>query len=503
MICSSVMTWERARRGYQSFAFVLPLLAACGASQPLDGLEGETGGTGGSSASGGTGTGGGAAVGQGGSLIAAGGSSASGGAAVTGGAGGAGAVAGAGGSAASAGTGSGAMSGAGGSLAPTGGTGGASAAGGSAGAGVCQELAVVPTPQIPIVAIVVDNSSSMYEPRAELFDRLYDALMNPTTGAIKPLEDKVRFGFSSFRSPDETRVPETDDSCAEIVSVPYALTNFAAIDERYKEVGLDGRHPTGCGATPNEPGCGETDWETPTGHSLRRIAADLAAFPADPPGSKKYILFVTDGTPNTCMVANPNCGQDLALKTIQDAYAAGVGTFVVGIGNITRDNPGCTLASMRCGDDHLQDVANAGTGQPVAPPPMSYWYEQCPAQASGVNPGTPQATYAADATLAGTSPFYTATTADELRTALNGLLSDVISCTVEMDAKVTGNPALGTVTVGGTPVNYSDPDGWTLDMTTLYTVTLQGAACETFKSGAVLNIEFPCDPSGNPIAVRR
>jgi hypothetical protein len=418
--------------------------------------------------------------------------------------GGAGPAAGMGGSAASAGSGTAAMAGAGGSVGATGGTAGAATgAGGAGGAGICQELSVVPTPQVPLVAIVVDNSSSMYEPREELFDRLFDALMNETTGAIKPLETKVRFGFSSFRSPDETRVPETDDSCAEIVSVPYALDNFAAIKERYEQVGLDARHPTGCGATPNAAGCGQTDWETPTGHSLRRIAADLAAVPADPPGSRKYMLFVTDGTPNTCMVPNPNCGQDLALKTIQDAYAAGIGTYVVGIGNITRDNPGCTLASMRCGEDHLQDVANAGTGQPVAPPPMSYWYEQCPAQASGTNPGTAQAVYAADATAAGTAPFYTATTAEELRTALTALLSDVISCTVELDATVTGNPALGTVTVGGTPVSYADPDGWTLDMTTLYNVTLQGAACDTFKGGAVLDIKFPCDPSGNPIAVRR
>jgi hypothetical protein len=87
--------------------------------------------------------------------------------------------------------------------------------------------------------------------------------------------------------------------------------------------------------------------------------------------------------------------------------------------------------------------------------------------------------------------------------ARHGLLANVISCTVEMDARVTGNPALGTVTVGGNPVTYSDPNGWALDMATLYNVTLQGAACETFKAGAELHISFPCDPSGNPIAVRR
>jgi hypothetical protein len=410
-----------------------------------------------------------------------------------------------GGASPSGGTGGG-TGGTGGALIGQGGAlsvGGATAAmGGDGGMAICNKLDVVPTEEVPTVAIVVDNSSSMYEPREELFDRLYDALMNPTTGAIRPLEEKVRFGFASFRSPDETRVPESDESCAQITTVPYALNNFATIDTTYQAVGADGRRPDGCGTTPNEPNCGETDWETPTGHALTRVAADLGMFTPDTPG-RKYILFVTDGTPNTCMVPNPNCGQDLALKAVQDAYTAGIGTFVIGIGNIVRDNPGCNTTSMRCGEDHLQDVANAGAGQPVEPPPMNYWYEQCSTQHSGTNPGTPAATYAASA-AGGTAEYYTATTAEELRIALSGLLTSVISCTVEMDAIVTGDPAQGTVKVGGTPVGYNDADGWVLDMTTKYNVTLQGAACETFKSGAELNIEFPCDPvTMKPIAEPR
>jgi hypothetical protein len=401
----------------------------------------------------------------------------------------------------------------GGSGGTTGGTGGVSGGtggaislgggttGGSAGRPICDSLDIVHMPLVPTVAIVVDNSSSMYEPREELFDRLYDSLMNPTTGAIKPLESKVRFGFASFRSPDETRVPESDDSCAQITSVPYALDNFAVIDTTYTAVGVDGRRPDGCGATPNMANCGETDWETPTGHALGRIAADLAAYTPDTPGGK-YILFVTDGTPNTCMVPNPNCGQDLSLKAIQDAYAAGIGTFVVGIGSITRDNPGCVPNSMRCGEDHLQDVANAGTGQPVEPPPMGYWYEQCATQQSGTNPGTPTATYA-PVGGGGTAEYFTATTAEELRTALTGLLTNVVSCTVEMNAVVTGNPAGGVVKLGGMDVPYNAADGWVLDMTTRYSVTLQGTACETFKGGADLHIEFPCDEMGNPITEPR
>ncbi|HVR20156.1 MAG TPA: vWA domain-containing protein, partial [Polyangiaceae bacterium] len=361
-----------------------------------------------------------------------------------------------------------------------------------------QDLTVVPTPQVPTVAIVVDNSSSMYEPRAELWDRLYDAMMNPTTGAIKPLEGKVRFGFSSFRSPQSTSVPETNDACAQIVNVPYALDNFDEINTVYQGVGLDGRRPAGCGATPNASGCGETSWETPTGHSLRRIAAALGTFTADPPG-KKYMLFVTDGTPNTCQVANPNCGQDLALKAIQDAQAAGIGTFVIGIGDILATNSGCNTGSMRCGRDHLQDIANAGAGQPVAPPPMAYWYEQCATIQSGTSPGTPVATYAASGQTPGTATYYTAMSAAELRTALTTLLTDVVSCTIELDATVnaTADPGLARVTLAGTAVPYNTADGWILE-TTRDKITLQGAACVTFRGGASVNVVFPCQ-NGRPI----
>lgn len=246
---------------------------------------------------------------------------------------------------------------------------------------------------------------------------------------------------------------------------------------------------------------GWADWDTPTGHAITRVANELAAFTPDPPG-RKYILLVTDGTPNTCRVFDPDCGQDLAIKAVQDAFALGIGTFVIGVGNIARGMSTCDPNAGRCGEDHLQDIANAGTGAPVAPPPQSYWYSQCATIQSGTNPGTPQATYAASEAEAGNAPYFTATTAAELREALSGLLNDVISCTVEMDAIVTGNPALGEVTVDSNPVSYGDPNGWILE-TNRYSVTLQGAACRAFKDGAKVDIKFPCDPNGNPIAVRR
>jgi hypothetical protein len=493
VVCSAVMTWERARRGHRCLAFVIPLVAACGAGKPIQD-ESATGGTGGSSASGGTGTGGGAAVGQGGTLISAGGSSAEGGATMSGGVGGAGATAGAGGSAANAG--SGVTSGTGGTVGTTGGAGGAAGAaagaGGSAGAGVCQQLSVVPTEQIPTVMLLVDNSSSMFETMPPAWPILYSALMDPAMGVVKGLENKIRFGFAAYKG---ANMPSTEDSaaCATWAKVGPALDNHAAIDAEYAPIVWPIDHPK---------------WETPTGHAINMAAADLAAYMPDPPGPK-FILLVTDGNPNTCAMLDPQCGQDLAIKATQDAFAAGIGLFAMGIGDIVaQPNNGCPT-SARCGQLHLQDLANAGVGAGVQPTPgcddplasgCQFKHEQCNVG------GTLKALYTPESPPVGT-PFSVDTrNADattQLVSTLTELLTNVISCTVEMDAKVTGNPALGTVTVGGTPVTYADPDGWTLDMTTLYNVTLQGAACETFKSGAVLNIEFPCDPSGNPIAVRR
>ena len=83
------------------------------------------------------------------------------------------------------------------------------------------------------------------------------------------------------------------------------------------------------------------------------------------------------------------------------------------------------------------------------------------------------------------------------------LLNNAVSCTVDMDAIVTGDPTLGVVELAGQRLTYGDPNGWMLESNS-YSVTLQGTACTTFKAGGQnLSIEFPCDPSGNPIAVHR
>lgn len=356
---------------------------------------------------------------------------------------------------------------------------------------ICDSLTVSTEPLMPTVEILVDNSSSMFEPQDDpAWDYLYTALMDPVNGVVKPLESKVRFGFASYKG-STTASTEADPACAEITSVDFGLDNHAAIDAVYSSLGAEWM-----------PGI---KWETPTGHAISRVAETLAAYNADPPGPK-YILLVTDGNPNTCAMLDPQCGQDLSIKAVQDAHALGIGTFAVGIGDlVTNPNNGCEAQWGRCGDDHLQDLANAGLGLPVADPPESYKYQGCTAGMDG-GAGVVQATYAsATGATPGAAPYFTATDAAELQTAILGLLNNVVSCTLDMNAIVTGNPTLGVVTVNGNPVPINDANGWILEPNN-YQVTLQGTACETFKTveNSEVNVEFPCDPeTGEPIAEPR
>jgi hypothetical protein len=357
------------------------------------------------------------------------------------------------------------------------------AAGGGGTGNVCDELTVETKPVTPTVLILVDNSSSMFEPRAELWDALYSALMT-AGGPVDTLQAKIRFGFASYKGLTNTGVmDETNPACAEVTEVPYALDNYAAINTAYTALGTQWMQGI--------------KWETPTGHAITRVTPALVEYVADPPGPK-FILLVTDGNPNTCRVLDPQCGQDHTIRAVQDAYIAGIGTFVLGIGDIVGANTGCVPAQMRCGVDHLQDIANAGQGQPVVQPPAEYVYQPCIAGTQGGG-GMLAGTYAA---TGGTIMPLTATNAAAIAPALEGLLTGFVSCTVDMNAIVTGNPALGTVTVTPTegpntgttrPVTNNDmADGWILEGNR-YQVTLTGQACEDYKTGARVDIQFPCN----------
>ena len=385
-----------------------------------------------------------------------------------------------------------------------GGLGGASGASGSGPApaagmggtdpGVCQQLNVVSTPQIPTVELLVDTSSSMWDTQPPAWPLLYGALMDPTMGVVQALQAKLRFGFASYKGFKGTS--ETDPACATMTTVAPALDNHDAIDSVYTQVGAS-----------YDP-VSKPKWETPTGYAINYATKILTDYMPDPPG-KKYILLVTDGNPNTCQVTDPQCGQDLSIKATQDAFAAGIDLFVLGLGDIVKQpNNGCPSAA-RCGLLHLQDLANAGVGAGVHPTPgcddwrasgCTFTHEACNQDQMLL------ATYTPDAPDVG-MPFAVDTTGTnataELVAAFSMLLNAAVSCTVDMDAIVSGDPSLGDVELAGQRLTYNDPDGWVLEANS-YSVTLQGSACAAFRSGGKnLGITFPCDASGNPIAVHR
>ncbi len=395
--------------------------------------------------------------------------------------------------------GSGATAASGGSAGSGMATGGATSGAGMTGTGgmdpgICQQLSVVPTPQVPTVELVVDTSSSMFETTPSAWSVLYNALMDPNTSPVKQLEAKINFGYASYKGKQGTS--ETDASCATMTTVAPALNNFDAINSVYQMVGMS-YNPS----SPPSP-----KWETPTNYAIYYAQQVLTAFMPPQPGGK-YILLVTDGNPNTCETLDPQCGQDYAIKAAQDAFTAGIGLFVLGVGDIVKNpNSGCPT-DARCGALALQDMADAGVGAPVTPPPgcedptstgCQFKYESCNKN------NTLTATYSTGTGMPGT-PYEVDTSASDAQTQLAMAFSSLLSnvpCAIDMDAIVTGNPSLGDVEVGTTKEKYNDPNGWTLDSNS-YTVILQGTACTNFRSGQDVQISFPCDPSGNPIAVHR
>jgi hypothetical protein len=315
--------------------------------------------------------------------------------------GGTGGSAGTGGGGNGGGSGKGGASGSGGN----GGTSGSGGAGGMSGGGTGGNggSGGMGTGGVPVVMILIDGSSSMFEPRTSYWDPAYEALMDPTDGALAAYADRIRFGLAVFQG-SKTPSTEPDPACATMSVSSIAADNRAAIDVVYKGVG--DAYVLG------------QKWETPTGHAVNRVTTTLNAYTPDPPGPK-YIVLVTDGNPNTCRTVDPQCGQDLAIKAVQDARVAGIRTLVLGMGDILTVNSGCTPTYMHCGLDHLKDMANAGLGLGVSLPPDQYQYQTCVSYEGGLK--------AAYSSSPGDADIYSGTTMAELRSEMLDIFERIAS----------------------------------------------------------------------------
>lgn len=344
----------------------------------------------------------------------------------------------------------------------------------------CNELDVQFEKIVPTVAVLVDRSKSMFEAngntavRTELWDPLFDALTNAADGVIPALQADVRFGFTAYNRDDAAGA-----TCPNLQTVPIALDNADAISAAYAAAGV---LPTNY-----------YKWDTPTAESVRAVTQQLVDF-AEP--GPKYILLVTDGNPDRCTEADPQCGQDDAIAAVQAAFAAGITTFVVGIGDVATavanpDQAGCW---GRCGPLHLQDLANAGTGAAVLRNADQNFLNNCFNNRRDLN-GLQQyvATYVDSAELAGAAPFFVPSGRADLRAVLGQILSGVRSCTFVLTETVRpGQESTGAVLIDGEALSYGAADGWTLTDGTNVRVT--GAACERVQNEArSVDISFPCE----------
>jgi len=283
----------------------------------------------------------------------------------------------------------------------------------------CPSVTVIPMPRTPTVQLLVDRSGSMDQNfgSTDRWSAVRAALTGPS-GVVTSLQDRVIFGASTYSHRTNAA------NCPTVASTPTRMLNNASAIASLMTHGL------------------LTD--TPTGESIRRVVADFMLGPTDDP---PIILLATDGLPDTCSNPNENnntVAQALSVSETQAAYARGIRTYVLSVGN-------------QVGAAHLQKVANAG---------------------AGLDPNT------------GTAPYYTANNPSELSTALMQIITGVLSCELDLSGTVdTSRADEGYVTLNGAPLTY----GTDWELVDDDTIRILGAACDTLiGGGAVLQATFAC-----------
>jgi hypothetical protein len=194
------------------------------------------------------------------------------------------------------------------------------------------ELELVARPAT--VVMLIDQSASMHQEfdGGTRWQVLRDALLDEETGAIKKLEQTVRFGLALYSSENGygRSGARTCPLLTGLDEIPIDVGNHAKIRDLY------------AAASPVD--------DTPTAESLAAVTDRLAALPVDGP---KAILLATDGEPDTCEDSDAHNADTnrFAVDTARATNALGISTYVLSVGT-------------EIAEQHLQDMANAGAGVP-------------------------------------------------------------------------------------------------------------------------------------------
>lgn len=182
----------------------------------------------------------------------------------------------------------------------------------------------------PTVVLVLDRSTSADEEFDEGASR-WDAIVAALTEENGPVETSapsVALGVLDYTGFQGGTCPEFGDG------VDPELGNYDRVSEYVSSISLPEADKS----------------ETPTREAIEQGVSMLSSA-----SGSKALIVITDGlTDDTCGVFdNPGCVSQAYYAT-QQAFAAGVRTYVLGITDLD--------------DAFLQGVANAGTGQPVQGP---------------------------------------------------------------------------------------------------------------------------------------
>ncbi len=287
----------------------------------------------------------------------------------------------------------------------------------------CPDFEEVLLPQTPTFQLVIDRSGSMDEDFGGLsrWDATKETLTDPQTGVVSQLQSQIRFGVALYSNPMEADGCPTIETLAPQLDAADEITTL-----------LDANMPDG---------------DTPTGESLTQITGDLLA--DDWPG-EKIIVLTTDGEPDTCEEPQPETDEEIAqargsaVDAVTNAFSEGIRTFVISVGS-------------EVGEDHLQDLANAG---------------------QGVANGDPDA------------EFYVANDTAALLAAFEAIVAGVRPCTFELSEPLVPEQVPDCeLTVNDDAVPFDGPNGWTQTGDT--EIELQGNACTGIQEGVVI-IELNC-----------
>jgi hypothetical protein len=286
---------------------------------------------------------------------------------------------------------------------------------------VCARVNVGTNGVTPTVSLLIDQSSSMTADFANTrrWEAVYQTLMAPN-GIVKRLEGEVRFGLNLYTSINGFA---NGGTCPLLSTVNPAINNFAAMDAVFAP------------ARPVE--------DTPTAESIAAVTEQLRNVTEPGP---KIIILGTDGLPDTCDKPDPEEGQAVTVAAAQAAFAAGIRTFVISVGDDV-------------GEEHLEDMANAGVGLDPA--------------------GTEQAEY------------WVALNADSLVNAFDQIIGGVSGCQFTLEGEVDrSREADGKVALDGRELEVGSD--WRL--VDGKTIEILGAACDAIQSGDDHQVAavFPC-----------